>query len=183
MVRPTALFVAALALIAHPMPLDAQRGGNGNGNGPPPACDKPGQPPIKNPNCQQIEIAIESDIDFGRMILLGTGAGQVWLDLSTGQRMFTGGLDSAGGMPVTGRAIINGTPLRPIRVELPGSITMSDPTGGTAILRDFRTDLPTLPLLDTTGRLEFRFSGTLHADGAVGGGRLRGRIPVTVSYD
>jgi hypothetical protein len=182
MIRPIALLAAATILLAVPSAVGAQRGGNGNGA--PPPCDKPGMPPIKNPNCQQIALEIESDIDFGRMILLGTGAGQVWLDLATGQRVFTGGLDSAGGMPVTGRAVIVGTPMRPVRVELPASITMSDPAGGTALLRDFRTDLPTLPLLDSTGRLEFRFSGTLHADGGVGGGgRLRGRVPVTVSYD
>lgn len=180
-------FLIAL-LAATPAPALAQRGGNGNGNGngngQPPPCGDGRQPDRKNPNCTQIALSIESDIDFGRLVLIGTGVGQVWLDLSTGERFITGGLDTAGGMPVYGRAIITGTPMRAVRVEFPDSITMTDPAGGYATLRNFTTNLSALPILDTTGTLEFRFIGTMFTDQNIQiGGRLRGRVPITVSYD
>ncbi len=175
------LCVALAAMAPHAL---AQGNGNGNGNGNgPAACNKPNPPP-NNPHCRQIALSIESDIDFGRLVLLGTGIGQVWLDLATGERFVTGGLDDAGGMPVTGRAIVTGRPLEPIRIEFPDTVTMTDPSGGVATLRDFTTDLPSLPILDSTGQLEFRFSGTLHTDSnSPLGGRLRGRVPITVDYD
>ena len=141
-------------------------------------------PDSKNPNCLVIALTIESDIDFGRLVLLGSGAGQVWLDLATGQRYITGGLDEAGGMPVVGRATITGSPLRPVRVDMPTTIVMSDPSGGQAELRDFRTSLPAAPMLDSTGQLSFTFAGTLQTGTGIAiGGRLRGRVPITVSYD
>lgn len=185
--RLASLALLALALAA--APAAAQRGngngnGNGNGGGPPPPCGSGKVPDDKNPNCLVIALVIESDIDFGRLVLLGSGPGQVWLDLVTGQRIITGGLDQAGGMPVVGRASITGSPLRPIRVEMPTSIIMSDPSGAQAELRDFRTSLPPAPRLDSNGQLSFTFSGTLQTGTGIAiGGRLRGRVPITVSYD
>lgn len=179
------LCACALALMT--APAIAQRGnGNGNGNGnQPPACTNGnGNAASNNPNCLDIALTIDSDLDFGRLVLLGSGTGQVWLDLSTGQRYITGGLDQAGGLPVVGRATVTGAPMRAVRIEMPGSITMTDPTGGQAMLRDFRTSLPAAPMLDTNGQLQFTFSGTLStATGIAIGGRLRGRVPITVSYD
>lgn len=184
-----AVITAGLAVA----PAYAQRGngnGNGNGNGSgnggqPPACTSgSGNAANQNPNCIDIALTIESDIDFGRLVLLGDGIGQVWLDLATGQRYITGSLDAAGGMPVTGRAVVNGAPLSTIRVELPDAIVMADPAGGQAELHDFRTNLPAAPMLDSTGQLQFTFSGTLRTGTGVAiGGRLRGRVPITVSYD
>lgn len=194
--RLATLALCAAALAASPAA--AQRGngtsnghsngngsGNGNGGAAPPGCTNGnGNAASHNPNCLVVALTIESDIDFGRLVLLGSGAGQVWLDLATGQRFITGGLDAAGGMPVVGRATITGSPLRPVRVEMPTSIVMSDPAGGRAELRDFRTSLPPTPILDSTGQLQFTFSGTLQTGtGTAIGGRLRGRVPITVSYD
>ena len=179
--------LAVLAATLAVSPALAQRGngnGNGNGNGPPPPCGSGKVPDSKNPNCLTIALTIDSDIDFGRLVLLGSGAGQVWLDLVTGQRFVTGGLDEAGGMPVVGRATITGSPLRPVRVELPTSIVMSDTSGAQAELRDFRTSLPPAPMLGSTGQLSFTFSGTLQTGTGIAiGGRLRGRVPITVTYD
>ena len=143
--------------------------GNGNGN--------------RNRNCQRLTITIESDIDFGRVVLLGQGESRVILDLATGQKTVIGDVDDMGGMPITGRAIITGAPFEEVIIDLPGEIAMRDPNGGEARLNDFVTDLSGFPRLDANGQLEFRFSGTLViAADANSSGNLRGRVPITVNY-
>lgn len=144
--------------------------GNGNGNG--------------NGNNAPIALAIESDMNFGRLVMIGDGIGRVLVDLQTGAKTVVGNLDDLGGMAVQGRAIIRGTPLQTIRVDFPPSVIMRDPAGGQAELRDFVSDLGQLPRLDAAGTLEFRFTGTLYTDLAVAlGGNLRGRVPIQVAYD
>lgn len=148
---------------------NGNQNGNGNGN--------------SGRNCQRLTITIESDVDFGRLVLLGSGAGQVVLDLATGQKYPTGDIDDLGGMPVTGRATITGAPFEQIVVALPGEIAMRDPSGGNATLRDFVTDLEGFPTLDANGQIQFRFSGTLVIDAETkASGNLRGRIPISVEY-
>ena len=97
---------------------NGNQNGNGNGN--------------QNRNCQRLTITIESDIDFGRMVLLGNGAGRVLMDLGTGQRTLIGDIDDLGGMPITGSAIITGAPFETVIVSLPGEIEMRD--AGKAVL-------------------------------------------------
>ncbi len=144
--------------------------GNGNGNG--------------NGNNVAIALSIESDINFGRLVMIGDGIGRVLVDLQTGNKTVVGNLDDLGGMAVQGRAIIRGTPMRAIRVDFPTTVIMRDPAGGQAELRDFVSTLTQLPRLDATGTLEFRFTGTLYTDLAVAiGGNLRGRVPVQVNYE
>lgn len=150
---------------------NGNQNGNGNGNG------------NKKRNCQRITITIESDIDFGRMVLLGDGESRVILDLATGQKTLIGDIDDLGGMPITGRAVITGAPFEPILIDLPSEIAMRDPNGGDARLRDFVTDLTGFPRLDDGGRLTFNFSGTLVIDADTNAsGNLRGRVPITVQY-
>ena len=148
---------------------NGNQNGNGNGN--------------RNKNCQQLEIFIESNIDFGRVVLLGDGEARVMLDLATGQKMLIGDVDDLGGMPLTGRAVITGAPFEQILINLPSEVAMRDPTGGNARIRDFVTDLDGFPRLDESGRLEFNFSGTLVIEAQTNAsGNLRGRVPISVEY-
>lgn len=143
--------------------------GNGNGN--------------KKRNCQRLEIIIESNIDFGRVVLIGDGEARVMLDLATGQKTVVGDVDDLGGMPITGRAVITGAPFEQIVIDLPGEVDMRDTAGGAARIRDFVTDLEGFPRLDEGGRLEFRFAGTLVIEAETNAsGNLRGRIPISVEY-
>jgi hypothetical protein len=149
--------------------------GNGNQNG----KGKGNQ----NRNCQVLTITIESDIDFGRVVLLGDGEARVILDLTTGQKTLIGDVDDLGGMPITGRAMISGAPFEAILIDLPGEIAMRDPNGGDARINDFVTDLSGFPQLDSNGQLWFNFSGTLVIDAeSNSSGNLRGRVPITVQY-
>lgn len=148
---------------------NGNQNGNGNGNA--------------NRNCQRLEVSIESDVDFGRLVLLGSGAGRVVLDLSTGTKFLTGDVDDLGGLPITGRALITGAPFEQVEIDLPSSVDMRDPSGGSAVMREFVTDLPGFPSLDADGQLEFSFSGTLVIDAdANASGNLRGRVPIRVEY-
>ncbi len=148
---------------------NGNQNGNGNGN--------------SNRNCQRLEITIESDIDFGRVVLLGDGEARIVLDLDSGQKFLIGDVDDLGGMPITGRAMITGAPFEQIVVDLPNEVAMRDPTGGNARIRDFVSDLEGFPTLDSNGQLEFRFSGTLVIEAEThASGNLRGRIPISVEY-
>jgi len=154
---------------------DLPPGCRGNGN------QKP--KPNNNRNCQTLSVSVESDIDFGRVVVLKRGEGRVLLDLETGKTTLIGDLDDLGGMPITGRATITGSPFEPLRISLPTSVSMRDATGGQAEIDDFVTDLSAMPTLDANGQLTFRFSGTLVLTAQTrASGKLRGRVPISVEY-
>ncbi len=144
--------------------------GNGNGNG----GSNQGPP----------ELTIQNEINFGRLILLGSGESSVLLDLESGQKITAGNLDDYGGVTMVGRATVTGNPNSEVQVTLPTRVTMRDPRGGIAELREFTTSLPLVPRLDNNGVLEFTFTGRLAVTDTIGdGGDLRGRVPITVEYN
>ncbi|MFV0645991.1 MAG: DUF4402 domain-containing protein [Sphingomonadaceae bacterium] len=145
-----------------------------------PQCDLP--PGERGNGRNKAELKIETDLDFGRLVISGSGAGQVIIDMQTGQRITSGEIAELGGFPMAGHAIITGRPMRVVRVVFPDSVLMRNAIGGEATLRNFQTDLPAMPVLDAHGTLEFNFTGTLIAN-TPQGGDLRGRIPISVSYD
>ena len=145
------------------------KGNNGNGVG--------------KPNCERLNLTIESDLDFGRLVLLGDGEGRVVLDLTTGQKTLIGDVDDLGGMPFTGRAVVTGAPFQQIIISLPSEVSMRDGQGGSAQIRDFVMDVEPFPVLDSYGQLEFRFSATLVLSaGQQSAGNLRGTVPISVEY-
>lgn len=152
----------------------------------PPGCRGKGNQKPKNSgkrDCQRLSMAIESDVDFGRIVVLQRGDGRVLMDLETGQKRLIGDLEDLGGMAITGRATVTGAPFQSLRVILPGMVSMRDASGGQAELNDFVTDLPALPTLDANGQLTFSFSGTLVLNSRTqASGRLRGRVPISVEY-
>lgn len=182
MIRIATLLVAfiGLSLLLPMSPAAAQGKCSFCDTNEPPKGEGGGRPD----NGAAVGISVESDIDFGRLVLVGNGVGQVVIDLQTGEKYVTGGLNDLGGISVQGRAVVTGKAYRAIRVDIPGSALMTDPAGGQAELRDIVTDLPPLPVLDGEGKLVFHFTGTLNTDAATAvGGQLRGRIPIRVSYD
>lgn len=129
-----------------------------------------------------IAISIESGLSFSRLALKSRGEGQAEIDPVSGRRILHNNLVDLGGTAFSGRARVFGEPLQPVRVDMPGSITLYAPGGGVVELSGFVTDLPGQPVLDASGTLEFNFGGTLRTrDG--GAGNFRGRIPIRVEYD
>lgn len=131
---------------------------------------------------QPVAIEIFSGLTFSRLALTGDGQASAEIDPQTGEKRTSGGIVNLGGSAVQGRGRITGTPGRAVRVDLPSSVIMTSTTGGTAELTDFVTDLPSWPVLDAGGSLEFSFGGKLRINGPIGG-NLRGRIPISVDYN
>lgn len=170
MVRFIHLAAAAMALLLT-APLAAQEGCVLCA-----AADKPAA------NERPLAIEIISGLTFSRLALTGQGDASATIDPQSGNRQVSGGVVELGGVAVQGRGRITGTPNRRVRVDLPGSVTMTGSESGSATLTDFTTDLPAWPVLDSSGTLEFSFGGRLRIQGTIGG-NLRGRIPITVDYN
>jgi hypothetical protein len=82
---------------------------------------------------------------------------------------------------MVGSAVVRGQPGRAIRVELPRRIQLFSMSGGEISFDDVASDLPSVPRLDATGTLTFRFGGRLTVTGDADG-EYRGDLPITVEY-
>jgi len=128
-----------------------------------------------------LEIEIESGLQFSRLALLGQADGAAEIDPQTGQKRVDAGMIDLGGLSYQGRARVTGTPLRPVRIELPQRVQLRSPDGAEAELTGVVTDLPPVAMLDANGTLEFAFGARLTSQGARSG-NFRGRIAIRVDY-
>jgi hypothetical protein len=128
-----------------------------------------------------LEIAIESGLHFSRLALVGQAEGAAEIDPQTGEKRVDAGMIDLGGLSYQGRARVTGTPLRPVRIELPQRVQLRSPDGAEAELTGFVTDLPPVAMLDANGTLEFAFGARLSSQGARSG-NFRGRIAIRVDY-
>jgi len=128
-----------------------------------------------------LEIEIESGLQFSRLALLGRADGAAEIDPQTGEKRVDAGMIDLGGLSYQGRARVTGTPLRPVRIELPSRVRLRSPDGAEAELSGFVTDLPPVAMLDENGTLEFAFGARLSSQGARSG-NFRGRIAIRVDY-
>jgi hypothetical protein len=127
-----------------------------------------------------LAITIESDLDVGSLGLTGRRDGTAAIDPQTGAKRTVNMID-LGGMTFQGKVTVTGQPLKPVRIELPQTVTLRSPSGAQAELTNFRTDLPPLAMLNANGSLEFSFGATISSKNAQGGD-FRGRIPIRVEY-
>ena len=150
----------------------------------PPGCRGRGnEKKLGKPECAVIAISTTQDLNFGRLVVVGDGIGQVVVDPNNASKLVMGGLDDLGGWAVRGSATITGAPFEPVLINFPGIVTLVDADGSTSELRNFTTNIASGAVLDGDGRLEFAFSGTLYTDASVAnGGKLRGRVNISVSY-
>ena len=125
---------------------------------------------------------MSSDLTFGRLALIRPSDASARLDHATGTVRVEHNFRTIGGMSFQGRARITGEPLRAVRIDMPHSVAMRAGGGRDAKLTDFETDLPSMPVLDANGELEFTFGGRLHLAGGIGG-NYRGRVQIQVRYD
>lgn len=127
-----------------------------------------------------VELRIESSLNFDRLILGGAGAGAVTLrpDGSAGTE---GSVMQLGPRATVGTVEVHGEANRPVRVEIPHRIDLYSVGGGRMTLEDVSTDLPASPHLDAAGNLSFRFGGRLVVSGDTDG-PYRGDLPITVEY-
>jgi Domain of unknown function (DUF4402) len=169
--RHLALPLAGLAAaVAIPSPSDAQ-------------CRLCDQPSIDRPQDApegDVQLQIETNLNFDRLILVGAGAGAATIR-PDGSTAAEGAIGELGPRAMVGTVLVHGDPGRAVRVELPRRIDLYSLGGGRMTLEDVETDLSGAPRLDAAGNLSFRFGGRLIVSGDADG-QFRGDLPITVEY-
>ena len=112
-----------------------------------------------------LAIEVESGLQFSRLALVGEADAAAEIDPQTGAKRVGAGMIDLGGLSYQGRARVTGTPLRPVRIELPNRVRLRSPDGAEAELTSFVTDLPPVAMLDENGTLEFAFGARLSSQG------------------
>jgi hypothetical protein len=144
-------------------------------------CDQPTtELPASGPD-GDIQLQIETKLDFDRLILSGTGAGAATIR-PDGSQSADGGVIDLGPRAMVGTVLVHGEAGRSVRVELPHRIELYSLGGGRITLAEITSDLTALPRLDPAGNLSFRFGGRLIVSGD-SDGQYRGDLPITVEYN
>lgn len=128
-----------------------------------------------------LSIEITTKLDFSRAALPASGGGEIDLDPQSGSKRVKGGMVDLGGAALAGTAIVKGEPGRTVRIDLPSTARMTSSNGAVVEITGLRTSLAGGSRLDSSGRLEFSFGGTLVVRGHVSG-TFRARIPITAQY-
>lgn len=142
-------------------------------------CDSTGKEAAEKPPAP-VSLDIETSLDFGKLVLAGTGDGRAELG-ADGSRRVAGSVSAMSARTMVGEVVIRGEPGRLVRVELPRRIQLTGLAGGSIELETIRSDLPDMPRLDGNGRLRFRFGGVLQISGDLDG-EFRGDVPIEVDY-
>ena len=127
-----------------------------------------------------LQLQIETNLSFDRLILSGSGSGAVtlWPNGTSGAE---GIVAAMGPRAMVGTVLVHGDPNRAVRIELPRRIELRSLGGGRLTVDDVSSDAPATPRLDAAGNLSFRFGGRLLVSGDADG-RYRGDLPITVEY-
>jgi hypothetical protein len=145
-------------------------------------CDQPTtQPPTATGPDGDVQLQIETRLDFDRLILSGSGAGAATIR-PDGSQSAEGGVIDLGPRAMVGTVLVHGEPGRSVRVDLPHRIELYSLGGGRITLDEITSDLSSLPRLDPAGNLSFRFGGRLIVSGD-SDGQYRGDLPITVEYN
>jgi hypothetical protein len=143
-------------------------------------CETPRTAPEEVAADGSIELDVEASLDFDQLIVLGHGEGSATLG-PDGSRRTSGSVEALSGRAMVGEARVRGQPGRAIRVDVPKRIDLYSANGGRVSIDDIATDLSSLPRLDASGVLTFRFGGRVHVTGDEEG-EFRGDLPITAEY-
>ena len=144
-------------------------------------CETPSSTPAESgADGIPLEISVDTDLDFDRLLLASTGNGTARL-APDGTRLASGSVASIGGRAVVARIVVSGSPGRPVSIDLPKRVELRGVKGGALVIESIISDLPHDPALDSTGKLEFRIGGELVLQGDADG-EYRGDVPVSVDY-
>lgn len=143
-------------------------------------CDQPSTDRPAESADGDVQLSVETGLDFDRLIFSGpgTGAATVRPDGANGAE---GVVTAVGPRATVGTVMVHGEPGRALRVSFPRRIELYSLNGGRITLDEVVTDLPSMPRLDAAGNLSFRFGGRLVVTGTADG-QFRGDLPITVEY-
>ena len=143
-------------------------------------CEAPSTAPVTPEEEVPLEISVDTDLDFDRLLLATTGNGSARL-APDGTRLTSGSVASIGGRAVVARIVVRGAPGRQVSIDLPKRVELRGIKGGSLVVDSVISDLPSDPTLDSNGKLEFRIGGELILHGDADG-EYRGDVPVSVDY-
>jgi hypothetical protein len=129
-----------------------------------------GQPPL--------EIELYSGFNFHRLPVSGA-AGEMLVDSG---HQFVAGESGLSGYGLVGRVVIRGAPNADIYVDLPRRIALVGRSGERIEIDRVTAALGPSPRLDSSGRLEFTFSGSLEFPAGVSPGDYRAAFTVDAGY-
>lgn len=127
-----------------------------------------------------VALDVAAGLDFDKLIVLGSSGGSVVLR-PDGSRQTSGSVEVIGARAMVGEAHVRGEPGRAIRIDLPRRIELHSVNGSQIVIDEIETDLPSMPRLDSSGSLSFRFGGRLQVNGEQEGD-FRGDLPITAEY-
>jgi hypothetical protein len=143
-------------------------------------CDQPSTQLPADSADGDVELRVETSLDFDRLIFSGSGPGAATVR-PDGSNAAEGVVTAVGPRASVGTVLVHGAPGRALRIELPHRIELYSLSGGRITLDQVATDLPPQPRLDPAGNLSFRFGGRLVVTGDTDG-QYRGDLPITVEY-
>lgn len=143
-------------------------------------CDTPVTTAPEREDERPLEISVDADLDFDRLLLASNGPGRARL-APDGTRLASGALASIGGRAIVARVAVRGMPGRPVSIDLPARVELIGLKGGRLVIEQLISDLADEPRLDSNGELVFRVGGELSLDGDADG-EYRGSVPIAVDY-
>jgi hypothetical protein len=143
-------------------------------------CDAPRMVREQDGDDAQVQVEIDTSLNFDRLIVDGEGEGSA-LIRPDGSRSAMGAVTDISPRAIVGSVTIRGEAGRTIRVELPRQVVLYSLSGGRISFDDVTSDLPANPRLDSAGRLTFRFGGRIRVSGDAEGD-FRGDLPITAEY-
>lgn len=161
---------AAIAIIGFQAPVSAQCR----------LCDTPTTQMPTDSADGDVQLQIETSLNFDRLVLAGTGNGAATIR-PDGVNSAEGGVVGISPRASVGTITVHGAPNRALRVQMPHRIELYSLSGSHITLDDVTSDLSGAPRLDAAGNLTFRFGGRLMVTGD-SDGQYRGDLPITVEY-
>lgn len=143
-------------------------------------CDQPSTQMPADSADGDVQLSVETGLDFDRLIFSGPGTGAATMR-PDGSNGADGVVTAVGPRARVGSVLVHGEPGRALRVEVPHRIELFSLSGGQLTLDQVTTDLPPIPRLDSAGNLTFRFGGRIVVTGN-SDGQFRGDLPITVEY-
>ena len=143
-------------------------------------CEQPTTAaPLDTPS-GDVQLQIETNLNFDRMVLSGAGPGAATIR-TNGTNGVEGSVLELGPRATVGTVLVHGDPNRSVRIDVPRRIELFSLSGGQITLDDVNVDVPFVSRLDAAGNLTFRFGGRLVFSGDTDG-PYRGDLPITVEY-
>jgi hypothetical protein len=143
-------------------------------------CSTPTTSRDESQTSDRIALDVQTSLNFDQLVVDGGGVGSAIIR-PDGSTQNVGAVADISQRAMVGTVVLHGQPGRTIRVELPSRIVLHSVSGGEISFDDVVSDLPSVPRLDDSGSLTFRFGGRLHVTGDAEG-QYRGDLPITAEY-